>query len=738
MMRDSVFNNDIQNNHSPNDFAYYNVYYRISIVLGAVAALFIISLYNYLLFHSIAEGFSIVIACGIFMIIWNSRKYIENNFFIIIGIAYIFVSAVDFIHAVSYSGVNIFPGKQANLPTQLWIAARYMQSISMLIAASLIGKQVKIYRVSAIYFITLLLIFLSIFYWQIFPACYIEGVGLTIFKRSSEFIIAFLFFLSILLLYRKKEEFAPLLFILVIASNIISIASELNFTLYTDPDSFANFTGHILKIFSFYLIYKAIIVSGLQDPFNTLFKKLKQKEEALQLTRFSVDHAKGLFFWIKLDGKIYDFNTAVTEILGYSKERLTGMSFFDLIHNSDAAAHLDFISKINKKESFLIEHAFVKGENNSIEMEIELSYLNFEGEEYYCAIARDITERRKAEEKLLESEARFRNLADTAPVIIWMSDSDKQCNYCNKPWLEFTGRSYEEELGYGWADLIHPDDKSYCLEDFVTAFDKRDEFIVEFRMKRQDGQYRWIMNTGVPRFTIDGSFLGYIGSCIDITELKHSREQLENSLKEKVVLLKEIHHRVKNNLQVISSLFNLQSAFIYDKETKEIFLESQNRIKSMALLHEKLYLSKNSSYINFSDYLRDLITNLLNSYRYKLNTIDLELNIEDLEMNVDTAVYLGLIVNELVSNSFKHAFPEGKGLDESKSRLTIYLTNLGGKKYTIIVKDNGCGFPEEINFRDTNSLGMQLVNSLVDQVRGTLELKREYGTEFTVTFEIKN
>lgn len=731
-------NNNIHNDHSSNDFAHYNIYYRISIVLGIIAVLYIISISNYLLFHSIAEGFSIVIACGIFMIIWNSKKYIENNFFIIIGIAYLFVSLIDFIHAVSYSGVNIFPGKETNLPTQLWIAARYMQSISMLIAIFLIGKKIKIYQVYGIYFISLLLIFLSIFYLQIFPACYIESIGLTPFKRSSEFIIAFLFFLSILLLYRKKEDFAPLLFMLVISSNVISIASELNFTLYTAPDSFSNFTGHILKIFSFYLIYKAIIVSGLQDPFNTLFKKLRQKEKAFQLTRFSIDHAKGLFIWIKLDGKIYDFNNAVIEILGCSKEKLPGMSFFDLIHNSDAAAHSDFIDKIKRRESFLMEHVLVKGESSSIEMEIELNYLQFEGDEYYCAIARDITERRKAEEKLLESEARFRNLADTAPVMIWMSDSDKQCNYCNKPWLEFTGRSYEDELGYGWAELIHPDDKSYCIENFISAFDKRNEFIVECRMKRQDGQYRWIMNTGIPRFTKDGSFLGYIGSCIDITELKRSREQLENSLKEKVVLLKEIHHRVKNNLQVISSLFNLQSDFIHDEEAKEIFQESQNRVKSMALLHEKLYLSKNSSYINFSDYLRDLITNLFNSYRYKLNTINLELNIEDLEMNVDTAVYLGLIVNELVSNSFKHAFPEGKGFDDSKSRLAIYLTNLGGNKYTIIVKDNGCGFPKNLDFRNTNSLGMQLVNSLVDQIKGTIELKREFGTELTVTFEIIN
>jgi two-component sensor histidine kinase len=167
-------------------------------------------------------------------------------------------------------------------------------------------------------------------------------------------------------------------------------------------------------------------------------------------------------------------------------------------------------------------------------------------------------------------------------------------------------------------------------------------------------------------------------------------------------------------------------------------MESQNRVKSMALIHEKLYLSKNSSYINFSEYLRDLITNLLNSYRLKLNTIDLELSIDDLELNVDLAVYLGLILNELVSNSFKHAFPQGVAFDGSRSKLAIILYNIEGRKYSITVKDNGCGLPMDLDFRNTNSLGMQLVNSLVDQIKASIELKNEHGTEFVLIFEIKN
>jgi PAS domain S-box-containing protein len=724
-------------NDYPNKVILFN-YFNVIIALGIITTLFIISHFNYLLFHSIVEGLSIVIACGIFMVVWNSRKFIENNFFIVVGIAYVFVSAIDFSHAVSYNGIDIFPGKSANLSTQLWIAARYLQAISLLIAPLLIGRKIQVSQIIILYFAAVILIFLSIFYWQIFPNCFIESRGLTPFKRSSEFVISLLFLASIILLYKKKDNFDNQLFDLVIASNIINIASELNFTFYETPYSIPNLTGHLLKVVSFYLIYKAIVVSGLKDPFNVLFRKLKQKEEALQLTRFSIDHAEGLFFWIKPNGMIYNFNNTVVNKLGYSREQLFRMSFFELFHDNDLKIFMEPKDKSNHSKSYAIEHSLVTAEGTLLEMEIELNYLEFEDTEYYCAIARDITERKRTNEKLLESEARFRNLADTAPVMIWMTDDSNQCNYCNKRWLEFTGRKIEQEFGYGWMDFIHPEDKSNYIDKFALSFNLKEGFNSEFRFRRWDSEYRWILNTGIPRFTSDGSFLGYIGSCIDITELKQSREQLESSLNEKVVLLKEIHHRVKNNLQVISSLFNLQSDYIHDGEAKVIFKESQNRVKSMALIHEKLYLSKNASCVNFSDYIRDLITNLLNSFRFELNVIDLELKIDNLELNVDLAVYLGLIVNELISNTFEHAFPDNKGFDGSKSKLFIKLSNVEDRKYAMLIKDNGCGFPASLNFRDTNSLGMQIVISLVDQIRGTIELNRECGTEFLLTFDTKN
>jgi PAS domain S-box-containing protein len=372
-------------------------YFNIIIPSGFLIILLFVSFYNYLLFHSLAEVISIVIAFGIFMVVWNSRKFIENNFFIIIGIAYAFVSIIDFLHATTYKGINIFPGITSNLPTQLWTAARYLQSFSLIAAALIMGKKIKIYPVIAIYTFILSLILFSIFSWHVFPNCFIEGSGLTPFKKASEYIISFLIFCSILILYKKKNNFDQHLFYLVISSNIVNIVSELNFTLYQTPYSNTNLIGHILKIVSFYLMYKAIIVSGLKDPINVLFRTLKQKDEALHLTRFSIDHSENLLFWIKPDGKIYDFNDTVIRKLGYSEDELNCMSFTDICHSPALEIFIDIKGKISQCKSFEIEHAMITKDRRILEMEMGFNYLKFEGKEYYCTFVKDITEKKRIE-----------------------------------------------------------------------------------------------------------------------------------------------------------------------------------------------------------------------------------------------------------------------------------------------------------------------------------------------------
>ena len=255
----------------------------VFILLGlSFLGLYLTSLYNYILFHSFAEIFSIVIACSVFIIVWNSRQFVENNYFLLIGIAYLFVSGLDLIHTLAYKGMEVFKGYDANLPTQLWIIPRFLESLSLLIAPIFLKRKLKLYLIFLGYAGITTLSLLSIFYWNVFPDCYIEGVGLTLFKKISEYVISLILLASIFLLLKHRDEFHKDVLKMVIWSIILTIGSELAFTLYVSVYGFSNLVGHYLKILSFYLIYKAIIETGLRRPYDLLFKNLKKSEGNLK------------------------------------------------------------------------------------------------------------------------------------------------------------------------------------------------------------------------------------------------------------------------------------------------------------------------------------------------------------------------------------------------------------------------------------------------------------------------
>lgn len=210
------------------------------------------------------------------------------------------------------------------------------------------------------------------------------------------------------------------------------------------------------------------------------------------------------------------------------------------------------------------------------------------------------------------------------------------------------------------------------------------------------------------------------------------RKEIKTSLAEKEILLKEIHHRVKNNLMIIYSLLNLQAGYLEDEKSREIFKESQSRARSMALIHERLYLSTDLKLIDFGDYLQTLSAELLHTYATQKEIIELEMNVENIKMDINHAIPLGLISNELITNCFKHAFPNGRN-----GKVQIDLRKNGGL-CEMIVRDNGVGFPEEIDFRNTNSLGLQMINSLTKQIDGSIDLDNNPGTEFKITFKDSN
>jgi PAS domain S-box-containing protein len=254
----------------------------IALAVAVLVVLHVISLRNYLLFHSLAELFSVVIAFSIFIIAWNSRSLMENSYMLFLGIAYLFVGTFDLLHTLSYAGMGVFSGSTTNLPTQLWIAARYTESLSLLIGPVFLGRRLRADLVFAAYTVAAVLILSSIFYWHTFPVCFVEGRGLTPFKIVSEYAISGILLGAIAALRRRRAYLHPRVLRLLIASIAVTIVSELCFTHYINVYGFANFIGHYFKIVSFYLIYKALVETGLRQPYDLLFREIRQREEAFR------------------------------------------------------------------------------------------------------------------------------------------------------------------------------------------------------------------------------------------------------------------------------------------------------------------------------------------------------------------------------------------------------------------------------------------------------------------------
>ena len=216
-------------------------------------------------------------------------------------------------------------------------------------------------------------------------------------------------------------------------------------------------------------------------------------------------------------------------------------------------------------------------------------------------------------------------------------------------------------------------------------------------------------------------------------ERKQAEEQIKASLQEKEVLLKEIHHRVKNNLQIISSLLNLQAEYLKDNQALEVFKDSQNRIESMALIHEKLYQSQDLARINFVDYIQDLVTNLFYSYNVNSSDITLKMNVEEVFLVIDAAIPCGLIINELISNSLKYAFPQ-----RELGEICIDFYSREVNLYTLSISDNGVGFAQDFDFHNTESLGLRLVKGLTYQLKGNIDFSSNQGVEYKIIFSTKN
>jgi PAS domain S-box-containing protein len=588
----------------------------------------------------------------------------------------------------------------------------------------------------------------------------------------------------------------------------------------------------------------------------------KQAEEALRFTQFAVDNTLSQAFWSTADGRIFYVNDAACRALGYTRQELLCMSIQDIAPEINAQALADHWHELRKKGALTFETVNRRKDGSIYPVETRANHVVFDGKEYNCAFGTDISKRKQTEEALKNSEQRYRDIVENAPIGIFRStlagkflaanpalarilkyDSPEELiqainrknvaeviyleperrtpvvrksieshewNVREEPFrckdgsvvtlnfyhhivpgttgeaAEFEGFGeniterkraeialresearlrlalaaanqafYDLDVRTGSARLslefprmlgfeaeeyiptidflreqVHPEDRERASEAYRATLEGETEiFSTEYRHRTKTGGWLWVLSQGkAVEHDGDGNALRIMGILADISERKKIEERIRASLAEKTILLKEVHHRVKNNLQIISSLLDLQSDYMRDEQDRNFFKDSQNRIRSMSLIHQKLYQSENLASIDFSDYLEDLANYLFASSTQDTGRIRLNIEVEKVLLGMDEAIPCGLIVNELISNSLQHAFPDDR---EGEISVRCYLDEGG---ITLTVSDNGIGLPTGLDFRNTETLGLQLVTLLVLQLQGQIELHGNTGTSFMIRF----
>lgn len=429
-----------------------------------------------------------------------------------------------------------------------------------------------------------------------------------------------------------------------------------------------------------------------------------------------------------------DVNQRLCDMLGFSAEELRKKTVHELRLPGDLSrlpAGKEFIER--GFERIIDEHRYGHKNGSIVIVNVTISLVRNDEKKplYFVYVYEDLTPKRRAEEQIRLQAAKLNAVFESSSHMIWTIDRNLKLtsfNHNQAEWIKhYFGVQAYIGLSMASGKMVSSEEHNgFWAEKLAQTFEGSSQSF-ETRMEK-DGEVMWREIFLNPIFDEHDRVVEI--SCIanDITDKKRVDEQIRLSLKEKEVLLKEVHHRVKNNLQVISSILNLQSSYVKDKRVLEILLESQNRIKSMAFVHESLYQTKDFSNISFREYVENISRNLVHSYAATDSPPVLNLDLDNIQLNLDIAIPCGLIINELLTNSLKYAFAEGK-----KGKIDIAIREKSGH-ITINIADNGKGLPPEIDFRNTESLGLQLVVSLVEQINGKIRLDTKKGTKFTIEF----
>jgi PAS domain S-box-containing protein len=483
----------------------------------------------------------------------------------------------------------------------------------------------------------------------------------------------------------------------------------------------------------------------------------RQAEKALheseQRYRSIMNEAGDAILMHDQNGRIIDVNRIVCQNLGYSREELLSMSIGDIDPEAIRSGKDKLWEAIFAGEHHHFESHHLRKNGSSIPVEVMLGAIRLPQGPMILGIVRDISERKQAEDKINRLHERMTLAADAAKIGIWDWDIINNTLVWDENMYAIYGRSKENfTCAYeAWLDAIHPEDKARSDIESEKARKGEKEYNTEFRIVIPDGEIKHIKAQGNVFRDEKGSACRMIGVNYDISALKKYEEKIKSSLREKEVLLKEIHHRVKNNLQVISGLLTLQAEQSNDERVQRLLKESQSRIWTMALIHQTLYQSGNLAAIDMAEYIRTLSGNLLSSQARVAMPPTVSFDLLPVQLAIDKAIPLALIINELLTNTLKHAFPDGRAGEirislQERRGVKFYAptedtgaipgggTSRRAPTHELTVADNGVGLPEGFDATNQKSLGLQLVTMLTKQLDGALAIESCGGTSVSIAF----
>lgn len=753
------------------------------ILLFIAVALYLSCLYNYLLFHSFAELFTIIIGFTLFVIVWNSRNFSNQHFdyLIFIGIAYMFVSFLDLLHTLSYNGMNIF--KDYNFyANQLWIGARYLESISLLASFVFMHfkKHLRPYFTFTIYTIITSIIIASIFYFKVFPICFVEGKGQTQFKVISEYLICLILIADAILIRKKKNQFDIKVYKYLFWSIIFTIASEFEFTLYVSNYGVSNLLGHYFKILSFYFIYKAVIVTCITEPYQTIFKELTDKEKIIKTQNAKleaiIENMSDQLIICDKNGHYTMVNKATRnsmffngpELINYEKI-LKESENFDL--NGKLISIENFPSKrVARGEKFSEYRIDTKINNKILRTEVSGTPI-YDNEGNFIAgvlVNRDISDRLKNEENLL-LEAQYdllnrtiENLDLSYEIISYPDFNIKYMNskcYNDLKQINQNITSLSSGIGKNIFEAFKftMNEKDKVISNIKDLIDRNGNHYIINRKHILAGEERYLKVIYQPLFNINKKISEIVVIAIDITEETKAKNKIEEALKIQDEIFANVSHELKTPLNVIFSTNQLMELYYKDdslENNKEKIFKSINIIKQNCYRFTKLinnivdiskmnsgFFKLNLSNENIVNITEDIVQSVSDYIKVKGLNIVFDTNTEEKIIACDPNKIERIILN-LISNAIK--FTNARG--------SIFINLIDkGDIVEILIKDSGIGIDKKhLNniFKrfhqidkslsrnaEGSGIGLSLVNSLVKLHGGKISVDSEVGKGST--FKVK-